>query len=695
MTTDDDNSQSKQVQNTVHGLAGGTVVQALSIDHVSVVGAAAMPTIAHLELLATASLHQWTAAANDRRLAHPAPLPIQWRRSSAAVAGPASAAAYRRFAPLPGLAAVTDDELSEGTQDGLHRIYGGLPAGRLLLIGPPGSGKSAAAILLLLEALRYREQATPEDRAQIPVPVLFTLHGWHPDRGDSVTDWMAAKLAETYPMFRSRAGRHIATDLLTSGRIAGFLDGLDEIPECRRPGVLNALADAPFRLVLLSRTEEAVAAAHHGPLAGAVALGLQPTQPTDAADYLLQPLVSPPPAPWQRITDHLVHRPASAAGEALSTPLALSLLRDVYGATGPVDELLDDARFPTAADIDNHLLDHAITAAYTPRPGHPKPRYTVATAQRTLRYLATQLTENGTRDLVWWHIPTWTSHRGRKITAVIVTFFANSVLAGLSLGLPIGFELGRTAGLVFGLSAALLLGLASAALTTAGDWRGMPSIPRRIARLSYRSAPRTPALGLAFGFSGGLLAGIFGGLVSGLASGLVAGGSVWLVTGLAGIALNGISGHTEAEESSLAPAGVWCNDRNAGAVQLLASVLLTGILAALTVGLLPGLTSGVAARLASRYVVVLPVMLLVGLGAGLVGIVAVRRVGRTNLGTPGSAVLDTSAAWVRISIRHRTPLRLISFLEDARRRHLLRTIGPVYQFRHATLQDRLAEVRQP
>ena len=34
------------------------------------------------------------------------------------------------------------------------------------------------------------------------------------------------------------------------------------------------------------------------------------------------------------------------------------------------------------------------------------------------------------------------------------------------------------------------------------------------------------------------------------------------------------------------------------------------------------------------------------------------------------------------------------FLEDARSRSVLRTVGPVYQFRHALLQDRLA-VQEP
>jgi hypothetical protein len=37
-----------------------------------------------------------------------------------------------------------------------------------------------------------------------------------------------------------------------------------------------------------------------------------------------------------------------------------------------------------------------------------------------------------------------------------------------------------------------------------------------------------------------------------------------------------------------------------------------------------------------------------------------------------------------------TPIHLMGFLEDARQRKVLRTVGPIYQFRHARLQDRLA-----
>ncbi len=47
-----------------------------------------------------------------------------------------------------------------------------------------------------------------------------------------------------------------------------------------------------------------------------------------------------------------------------------------------------------------------------------------------------------------------------------------------------------------------------------------------------------------------------------------------------------------------------------------------------------------------------------------------------------------AALWLHAQAR--TPLRIIKFLEDARRRGIMRTVGAVYQFRHATFQERLA-----
>ncbi|BBC28897.1 hypothetical protein SGFS_001880 [Streptomyces graminofaciens] len=54
--------------------------------------------------------------------------------------------------------------------------------------------------------------------------------------------------------------------------------------------------------------------------------------------------------------------------------------------------------------------------------------------------------------------------------------------------------------------------------------------------------------------------------------------------------------------------------------------------------------------------------------------------------------LAVATALTAVQLRHDegTPVRLVHFLEDARRRNLVRATGPVYQFRHARLQERLA-----
>ena len=60
-----------------------------------------------------------------------------------------------------------------------------------------------------------------------------------------------------------------------------------------------------------------------------------------------------------------------------------------------------------------------------------------------------------------------------------------------------------------------------------------------------------------------------------------------------------------------------------------------------------------------------------------------------------SQTWTASLAFAQLAMRWHTPARLLRFLEDARQRDVLRTVGPVYQFRHARLQDRLARQATP
>jgi hypothetical protein len=48
------------------------------------------------------------------------------------------------------------------------------------------------------------------------------------------------------------------------------------------------------------------------------------------------------------------------------------------------------------------------------------------------------------------------------------------------------------------------------------------------------------------------------------------------------------------------------------------------------------------------------------------------------------------ASWIFLIIQRQLPWMLMSFLEDAHERGILRRAGPVYQFRHIELQHRLA-----
>ena len=60
-------------------------------------------------------------------------------------------------------------------------------------------------------------------------------------------------------------------------------------------------------------------------------------------------------------------------------------------------------------------------------------------------------------------------------------------------------------------------------------------------------------------------------------------------------------------------------------------------------------------------------------------------------GVTSSVTWSTTLAWLQLQLSRQVPtVDLMSFLEDARDRGVLRTVGAVYQFRHATLQDQLA-----
>jgi hypothetical protein len=137
---------------------------------------------------------------------------------------------------------------------------------------------------------------------------------------------------------------------------------------------------------------------------------------------------------------------------------------------------------------------------------------------------------------------------------------------------------------------------------------------------------------------------------------------------------------TESDSGPQGPLESWRNDRVFGLVTGLAFGLAAGLAAGLAIGLTSTLTFGHV----PGHVPGLVVGLMVGLAAGLT-------VGLTY-GITSSVTWSTALTWhLQLQRSRRVPaVSLIPFLEDARGRGVLRTVGAAYQFRHATLHDHLA-----
>jgi predicted NACHT family NTPase len=89
-------------------------------------------------------------------------------------------------------------------------------AGKLLILGAPGSGKTTTQ-LELAQALVSRA----EEQADYPVPVLFNLSSWKDNR-QYITDWLVAELKSKYGV-----STKLGKELLDNQKLLPLFDGLD------------------------------------------------------------------------------------------------------------------------------------------------------------------------------------------------------------------------------------------------------------------------------------------------------------------------------------------------------------------------------------------------------------------------------------------------------------------------------------
>jgi hypothetical protein len=643
--------------------------------------------------LAAVIARQWTAEAEARSLYRPDPVRVRWSRTERPVM-PADAA--------PGSARQRWPD-SRGELAGLVAQFRRLPTRQLVVIGEPGAGKTVAAMVLTLGLLADPE---PGD----PVPVLLTVAGWNPHR-EHVQTWLARRITEEYPGLANTEvyGPDAAKRLVTDGHIMPVLDGLDETS----PGLCAAAIDALDRatgggrpFVVTCRREQYEEAVHReGVILGsALVVEIEPVVLADAAEFLMA-RQRQGDTRWATVLDHLRRNPGAPLAQALSTPLMVDLARTAYApVTADPGELIDPDRFPSRTAVEEHLLDSFLPTAFAqgPRPPAGADRAavtllcTAAEAQGWLTFLARHLTAEQSRDISWWTMISYLPRLTRGLLLGLpasLAFFLTGLLAG-----------GPVVGVVYGLSTA-------AAGVLANGLAGRPEpqhVEIRFRGTGTRFAGRFAigiAIGVALGLGWSLSAGLI--LLLALVFGAGIGLHVWLeapaeVNRVADPALNLRQDRLAACAFALSYAmslGLFYGVANTFTEQVrflpvfgghfdLALAFAGGLAGALmgrfTFGRLGGAVYAMAGAAMGGMVFPAGGRLSEGLVDGMLF-----GLGAALMVLPGRAWGVFVACRLLLAVRGHLPLRLMSFLDDAHHRGVLRQAGAVYQFRHARLQDRL------
>ncbi|KAB8165765.1 hypothetical protein FH609_015270 [Streptomyces sp. 3MP-14] len=527
---------------------------------------------------------------------------------------------------------------------------------RLLLLGPPGSGKSVLAIHLTRE-LAARCLAT----AGAPVPVLLTLEGFDPAK-EHFHAWVRRSLPPA------------ARDRIPGQRLLPVLDGLDELPPHRRRQVLQGIDGALGRddaVILASREDayrETVAAGAE--ITRASTLTARPVELSEATAYLLRATPSRLHDRWRAVAEALASDPGAPLARALANPLMIWL-----ASRSPAPEEL----LAHGEDVERRLLDAVFPAVFTEDPTdpdrlHAPGRWNPARARGWLTALARRLDAEGTAELAWWRL-------FRGPTSWLVTV---AVLFGLSLGLARAAEaftawyaedFSATLGMELSLSMGALQGalLWFAAEHWFGARRGEPrrrANPFRI-HAALRSASRAASVRRAAWAS---VAVLYPAVITVLVSTEAFDQRPYLVTAVCGSVLApllmvAIAAPADTVDAAT-PAGLLADERRATLLSMAVVAPLIGI-----------------GQAAHDWFGVAPAA---GVGQGVMGWFG------------AAAVLFLLSPWSRwllakcwLASRGVVPWSLMEFLRDAHAGGLLAQGGGTFRFRHLSLQRHLLAPTAP
>lgn len=575
----------------------------------------------------------------------------------------------------------------------------GQPLPRLVVLGEPGSGKTVAAIHLVLGLLETRRNsATDAQRAEQPVPVRVNAAGW--DGEQDFSGWLTTRLGYDYPQLRPVLARKLVED----GLILPVIDGLDEMdtPDSRGSrarALLDQLNTTAWRnapVVVVCRTAEfwklCELGADNG-LHGAATVTLQPLPPDRISEYLTayRDAIGTSGRTWTEVSTRITTEPDTALATALHTPWMLGLAVNALHHDPATAEHLTGCATPDA--VEDLLFAAQIPAAVIGREQHKRYRaYTSDNVRTWMQTLARCLEHrrntggDGTAirlDEIWELAGTTRCRLWHAATAAILITMAAGLsalliggpagtlllyepemnttsiptplhlaLGAIVLGLLVGIIYSLAFGLTFGLAVGVVVGLSKTVAATRLIWQ-MPK------RSRWRKGL---VLGLVAGAGVGILVRLVGSYhSSGLVVGIIAALTFVLVIGFSADAEEQLR-HTIDERHLIR------NDlRAAATVGALAGITSAGALMALAISRFEASNDPMAS---AAHLVSGPVFTVVF--ATTFGLLIGRAAGRFFTATLIFRKTGIFAA------------RPTVFLDWARRNGLLRVNGTAYQFRHET-----------
>ena len=290
----------------------------------------------------------------------------------------------------------------------LKRLIQSIPSHSIVILGPPGSGKTHAATTLALDLIRERSKGDA-------VPVLLSMRNWSASDRD-LEDWMIDRLAQDYVMPQNEVA-----ELVSARQILPVLDGLDEVDPDQQQNAVRAIDDMTHRgvaCVVTCRTGDYERIVNRiGPLGRTAVVEMLPVRPQDVVKFIVDSVTDDQRKAWTPIIRELELETPGPFAELMSSPLTVMIALRSYLTTGrnPGSLLRQvHTRERPSADLVNLLLEDFVPNALSETNGYGRGK-----SMRWLRTIAQQMKEQGANQFSWWNVRGWLPRQAMPVAALV------------------------------------------------------------------------------------------------------------------------------------------------------------------------------------------------------------------------------------------------------------------------------------